>query len=80
MQQTIQLGQMAQPSVLLQVKVIVKNLKTMVDNKVNESEFCQVLGITPWHYSLQGIAVTAAVFVLILIVCGFAEWLNGSAV
>jgi hypothetical protein len=78
MQQTIQLGQV-QPSVLSQVKAVVKSLKTKVDNKVNESEFCQVLGITPWHYSLQGIAVTAAVFVLILMVCGFAEWLNGSA-
>ena len=64
---------------LSQVKAFVKNLKTMVDNKVNESEFCQVLGITPWHYSLQGIAVTAAVFVLIIMVCGFAEWLNGCA-
>ena len=79
MQQTIQLGQMVQPSVLSQVKAVVKSLKAKVDNKVNESEFCQVLGITPWHYSLQGIAVTAAVFVIILMVCGFAEWLNGSA-
>ena len=79
MQQTILLGQMVQPSVLSKVAAVVKNLKTMVDNKVNESEFCQVLGITPWHYSLQGIAVTAAVFVIILMVCGIAEWLNGSA-
>ncbi len=79
MQQTIQIGQVYQPSMLSQVKAFVKNLKTMVDNKVNESEFCQVLGITPWHYSLQGIAVTAAVFVLIIMVCGFAEWLNGCA-
>ena len=79
MQQTIQIGQMVQPSVLSQVKAVVKSLKAKVDNKVNESEFCQVLGITPWHYSLQGIAVTAAVFVIILMVCGFAEWLNGSA-
>lgn len=70
---------MVQPSVLSQVKAVVKSLKAKVDNKVNESEFCQVLGITPWHYSLQGIAVTAAVFVIILMVCGFAEWLNGSA-
>ena len=68
---------MVQPSMFSQVKVIVKNLKTKVDNKVNESEFCQVLGITPWHYSLQGIAVTAAVFVIIIMVCGFAEWLSG---
>ena len=70
---------MVQPSMLSQVKAVVKSLKANVDNKVNESEFCQVLGITPWHYSLQGIAVTAAVFVLILMVCGIAEWLNGSA-
>ena len=77
MQQTIQLGQMVQPSMLSQVKAVVKSLKVKVDNKVNESEFCQVLGITPWHYSLQGIAVTAAAFVIIIMVCGIAEWLSG---
>ena len=68
---------MVQPSMFSQVKVIVKNLKTKVDNKVNESEFCQVLGITPWHYSLQGIAATMAMFFIILFVCGIAEWLSG---
>ena len=68
---------MVQPSMLSQVKAVVKSLKVKVDNKVNESEFCQVLGITPWHYSLQGIAVTAAAFVIIIMVCGIAEWLSG---
>ena len=57
MQQTIQIGQVYQPSMLSQVKAIVKNMKARIDRKVLESEFCQVLGITPWHYSLQGIAV-----------------------
>lgn len=79
MQQTIQIGQVYQPSMLSQVKAIVKNMKARIDRKVWESEFCQVLGITPWHYSLQGIAVTVALFVDILLVCGLAEWLEGGA-
>lgn len=76
MQQTINVGQV-QPSVLSIVGRIVKNLKAKFDQKVEESEFCQVLGITPWHFSLQGLAMTAALFLVLLVVCGVAEWLDG---
>ena len=79
MQQTINVGQV-QPSVLSIVGRIVKNMKAKFDQKVEESEFCQVLGITPWHFSLQGLAVTAAIFLVLLVVCGVAEWLEGGAV
>ncbi len=78
MQNAIQLGQV-QPSVLSIVGRIVKNLKAKFDQKVEESEFCQVLGITPMHFSLQGLAMTAALFLIILVVCGVAEWLEGGA-
>lgn len=52
-------------------------MKAKFDQKVEESEFCQVLGITPMHLSLQGLAVTAALFLVLLVVCGMAEWLEG---
>lgn len=78
MQQTIQIGQV-QPTVLSMVGRIVKNLKARFDRKVEESEFCQVLGITPWHFSLQGLAVTAFVGLVIIMVCGLAGWLEGGA-
>lgn len=48
--------------------------------KISDSELCQVLGITPWHFSLQGLAYTAALFLVLLVVCGVAEWLEGGAV
>ena len=76
--QVIQLGQV-QPSILSRVVRIVKNWRTKFDQKVMESEFCQVLGITPWHFSLQGLAVTAFVGLVIILVCGVAEWLEGGA-
>ena len=78
MQNSIQLRQV-QPSVLSIVGRIVKNLKAKFDQKVEESEFCQVLGITPWHFSLQGLAVTAFVGLVIILICGLAEWLEGGA-
>ena len=78
MQQTIQIGQV-QPSILSMVGRIVKNLKVAFDRKIEESEFCQVLGITPWHFSLQGLAVTAFVGLVIILICGLAEWLEGGA-
>lgn len=56
---------------------IVKNLKARFDRKVEESEFCQVLGITPWHFSQQGLAATAFVGLVIILVCGVAGWLEG---
>ena len=79
MQQTIQIGQV-QPSILSMVGRIVKNLKVAFDRKVEDSEFCQVLGITPWHFSLQGLAVTAFIGMVLFLVCGLAEWLEGGAV
>ena len=78
MQQTVSVGQV-QPSVLSIVGRIVKNLKAKFDQKIFDSELCQVLGITPWHFSLQGLAYTAALFLIILVVCGVAEWLEGGA-
>lgn len=79
MQQTINLGQVVQPSVLSRVESTVKNLRARFDRKIEQSEFCQVLGITPWHFSLQGLAVTAFVGLVIILICGLAEWLEGGA-
>jgi hypothetical protein len=78
MQQTIQLGQV-QPSVLSQVKAVVKNWRAKFDQAIMQSEFCQVLGITPWHFTLQGVAVTLLLFLVLVVVCGVAEWLEGGA-
>ena len=78
MQQTINVGQV-QPSVLSQVGAAVKNMRAAFDRKVEDSEFCQVLGITPWHFSLQGLAVTAFVGLVIILICGLAGWLEGGA-
>lgn len=78
MQQTLQLGQV-QPSVLSQVKAVVKNWRAKFDQAIEQSEFCQVLGITPWHFTLQGVAVTLLVGLALVVVCGVAEWLEGGA-
>lgn len=73
------LRQVAQPSVLSLVTAAVKSVRAWFDRKIEESEFCQVLGITPWHFSLQGLAATLALFLVIFFVCGLAEWLEGGA-
>ena len=78
MQQTIQLGQV-QPSVLSQVKAAVKSMRAKFDQAIEQSEFCQVLGITPWHFTLQGVAVSLLLFLVLVVVCGVAEWLEGGA-
>ena len=78
MQTAIQVGQV-RPSVLSRLERTVKNLKARFDRAVCDSEFCRVLGITPWHFSLQGLAVTVAVFLILAVVCGVAEWLEGGA-
>lgn len=78
MQTAFQIGQV-QPSILSRLESIVKNLKARFDRSVRDSEFCQVLGITPWHFSLQGLAVTALLFIVLVVVCGLAEWLEGGA-
>ena len=79
MQNVIQIGQ-AQPTVLQQLETRVKSMRQKFDQAVWDSEFCQVLGITPMHFSLQGVAITAALFLILLMVCGVAEWLEGGAV
>lgn len=64
---------------LSRLESIVKNLKARFDRSVYDSEFCQVLGITPMHFSLQGLKVTVALFLILLVICGIAEWLEGGA-
>lgn len=76
MQTTVNLGQVVQPTVLSKVERIVKNLSEKIDRKVSESEFCQVLGITPWHLSLEGVKVALAILFLIAVTCGIAEMLE----
>ena len=76
MQNSIQLRQ-AQPTMLQQLETLVKSMRQKFDQKIFDSELCQVLGITPWHFSLQGLAYTAALFLVLLVVCGVAEWLDG---
>ena len=78
MQQTINVGQV-QPTMLQQLETFVKSMRQKFDQKISDSELCQVLGITPMHFSLQGLAMTAALFLIILVVCGVAEWLEGGA-
>lgn len=79
MQKTLQVGQVVQPSVLSKVERIVKNWRVSFDRSIEQSEFCRVLGFTPWHFSLRGLAVTAAIGLVIILVCGVAEWLEGGA-
>lgn len=76
MQKTMNVGQVVQPSVLSKVEGTVKNLKERIDRKVSDSEFCQVIGITPWHLSLEGLKVATAIFLVIVLLCGVAEFLN----
>lgn len=65
---------------LQQLETFVKSMRQKFDQKISDSKLCQVLGITPWHFYLQGLAVTAALFLVLLVVCGVAEWLEGGAV
>ena len=75
MQQTIQFGQVVQPSVFSRVGRIVKNWRARFDRAIEQSDFCRIVGFTPWHFSLQGMAYTAFVGLVIFVVCGFAGWL-----
>ena len=74
----MKIGQVAQPSLLSQMGAAVKSLKQNFDRKVDDSEFCQVLGITSWHFTWEGVRVAVALFLVILVVCGVAEWLDGA--
>ena len=76
MQKTVNLGQVVQPTVLSKVERIVKNLSEKIDRKVSDSEFCQVLGISPWHLTLEGMKVAFAILLMIAMVCGIAEMLE----
>ena len=76
MQKTVNLGQAVQPTVLSKVERIVKNLSEKIDRKVSDSEFCQVLGISPWHLALEGVKVALAILLMIAMVCGIAEYLE----
>ena len=58
---------------------ILSELRARFERALQGSEFCQVLGITPWLFSLQGLAFTAFVGLVIIMVCGLAEWLEGGA-
>ena len=84
MQNVIQIGQV-QPSVLSQLKAVVKNLKeskqawcVRMFERTSESEFLRVLGV-PTLFTPIAPYVWAAVLGLVL-VCGVAEWLEGGAV
>lgn len=79
MQQTLRLGQVVQPSILSKVEGIVKNWRAKFDRKVRESEFCQVLDITPELFTLQGLAITTIVGVVTILLFGLFEWLEGGA-
>ena len=78
MQQTIQLGQV-QPSILSRVERTVKNWRVRFDRAVEQSQFCQIAGFTPWHFSLQGLAFTALFGLLVMLVCGLPELLGNVA-
>ena len=82
MQQTIQIGQVAQPSVLSQVEAAVKSLKerkqawcVRMFERTSESEFLRVLGV-PLLFTPFAPYAWAAVLGLVL-VYGVAEWLEG---
>ncbi len=84
MQQTIQLGQVVQPSVLSRVERTVKNLKARKQawcermfERTSDSEFLSVLGI-PTLFTPIAPYLWAAVLGL-LFICGVAGWLEGGA-
>lgn len=78
MQQTMTIGQ-AQPTVLQQLEARVKSEKERLDKAVEDSEFCKAMGLTPWHFTLNGVLVSATVCLALLMICMVAEWLEGGA-
>ena len=77
MQQTIQLGQVAQPSVLSQVGAAVKSLKAWLSAK---SETFTALCGTEGDVFTHGDVVKAHLGVLLfLLILGVAGWLEGGA-
>ena len=73
MQQTIQLGQV-QPSVLSNVERIVKNCKAWLNAK--SETFSALCGEKFTH---KEVLLAHAACVLLIVVCGVAEWLEGGA-
>ena len=83
MQQTIQIGQV-QPSVLSQLKALVKNMRERKQawcermfERTSKNEFLSVIGV-PMLFTPIAPLAWAAVLGLVLI-CGVAEWLEGGA-
>ena len=83
MNQAIQIGQV-QPSMLSQLKAVVKNLKerkqawcVRMFERTSENEFLSVIGVPILFTSVAPYA-WAAVLGLVLL-CGVAGWLEGGA-
>ena len=84
MQQTIQIGQVVQPSILSRVERTVKNLRerkqawcVRMFERTSENEFLSVIGV-PMLFTPAAPYAWAAVLGLVLI-CGVAGWLEGGA-
>ena len=73
MQQTIQIGQV-QPSVLSIFESIVKNSKVWLGAR--SKTFSALCGEDFTH---QEVVIAHAAVVLLVLACGFAEWLEGGA-
>lgn len=83
MQQTLRLGQVAQPSVLAQVAAAVKSLKrkkqawcARMAERTAQNEFLRVLGVP---VLFMPIAALWAVVIGFVLLCGVAGWLEGGA-
>ncbi len=84
MQQTINLGQVAQPSVLSQVKAAVKSLKSKkrawcarMYRRTSENEFLRVIGVPLLFEPVAQLLWAVALGFVLL--CGVAGWLEGGA-
>ena len=85
MQQTINLGQVAQPSVLSQVKAAVKNLKrkkrawcVRMAERTAQNEFLRVIGVPLLFEPIAQLLWAVALGFVLL--CGVAGWLEGGMV
>lgn len=64
---------------LQQLETRVKSARERLNKAVENSEFCKVMGLTPWHFTLSGVLVSATVCLALLAACVVAEWLEGGA-
>ena len=83
MQQTIQIGQV-QPSMLSQLKAIVKNLRSRkqawcarMAERTAQNEFLRVLGVPVLFMPIA--PLLWAVVIGFVLLCGVAGWLKGGA-